>query len=103
VAACGYPPSLLARIPDVPCDADNATAAAFRSSATCLVPGKDRQNGAIAVPIVGTSGCVGVLAIELGAGVERDHQVQAMVEIVAAQLSGVLAQVRVELGDRKLA
>jgi hypothetical protein len=103
VAACGYPPSLLARVPEVPCDADNATAAAFRSSETCVVASTDRTNGAITVPIVGTAGCIGVLAIEVNAGIERDQQVQAIVAIVAAQLSGVLAQGRVALGDRKLA
>jgi len=103
IAARGYPPSLLARIPDVPCDADNATAAAFRSSATCLVAGKDRQNGAITVPIVGASGCVGVLAIEVSADTQLDEQVQATVAIIAAQLSWVLAQDRVAVADRKLA
>jgi len=102
IAACGYPPSLLARIPDVPCDAENATAAAYRSAEIRIVAGNDRENGGLAVPIFGTSGCVGVLAMELAAGAERDQDVQAVSGIVAAQLSRVLAP-RLAPDVRKLA
>jgi len=103
VAAAGYSPSLLARIPDVPCDSDNATAAAYRSASTCVVTGNDRANGALAVPILGTAGCVGVLAMELGAGAERDQRVQAAAAIIAAQLSHVVAPLRLAVDDRKFA
>ncbi len=102
--AHGYPPALVARMPAVSPDADNATAAAYRSATRVIVGGSDRDHGAVAVPITASTGCVGVLAMELRAGGERDDQVRAAATILAAQLSSAVAHAgAAAVGDRKLA
>jgi hypothetical protein len=81
----GYSDSVLARLTDIPADAGNAVAAAFRSADVCVVEG-DGVTGAVVVPLVGPSGCVGVLAVELPHGSERRESVRAFATILAAQL-----------------
>ena len=90
-AAHGYPDRLLAQLPRVKRDADNATAAAFRSSETCVVRGSDQANGAITVPLLSPIGCVGVLAVELNHGREQQPTVRDLTAIFAAQLARVIA------------
>ena len=63
--AHGYPAKVLAQLPRVRRDADNATAAAFRSAQTSVVNGSDLASGALVVPLMTPAGCAGVLAIEL--------------------------------------
>ena len=77
-------------MPPVERDADNATAAAFRLAETCSVAGSPRANGALAVPLVGSPGCGGVLAIELRHGGERSGATRAAAEIIAAQLAAMV-------------
>jgi hypothetical protein len=81
----GYSDSVLARLTDIPADAGNAVAAAFRSADVCVVDG-DGVTGAVVVPLVGPGGCVGVLAVELPHGSERRESVRAFATILAAQL-----------------
>jgi hypothetical protein len=50
--AHGYPVKMLAQLPAVTRDADNATAAAFRAAQTCVVRGDDRFRGAVVVPMM---------------------------------------------------
>jgi GAF domain-containing protein len=101
--AHGYSEKVLAQLPTVKREADNATAAAFRSAHTCVVDGSDRS-GALAVPLMTSGGCVGVLAIELQNGGEQTVSVRALVTMVAAQLARVIQAERpVELSDRRLA
>jgi len=100
----GYSDKVLAQIPRVRRDADNATAAAFRSAQTCVVKGNDLASGALAVPLMTPVGCVGVLAIELRHGGERRESVRALVTIFAAQLARLVGDAQpAEAADRRLA
>jgi len=85
---------LLAQLPKVERNTDNATAAAFRSAHTCVVKGSEQASGALAVPLMAPAGCVGVLAIELPRGSEQRESMRALVTILAAQLARVVAAVR---------
>jgi transcriptional regulator with XRE-family HTH domain len=85
--AYGYSDKLLAQLPAVRGDANNATAAAFRSAQTCCVNGAERESGALVVPMMAPTGCVGVLAAELPNGNERKDSVRAVLTIFAAQLA----------------
>lgn len=83
----GYPEEALRRIPTLPRDAGNATAAAFRDAVTQVVDATDSAPGAIAVPLLVPQGCVGVLAAEIGHGRESAVATRALAQIVAAQLA----------------
>ncbi len=83
----GYPQALLAQLPNVKRDANNPTAQAFRSEQMCVVHGTERSCGALAVPLLGPAGCAGILAIEVGRGVEEKAPVLALVTIFAAQIA----------------
>jgi hypothetical protein len=85
--AHGYSNKVLAQLPRVGRDADNATAAAFRSAQTGVVNGSNRASGALVVPLIAPAGCVGVLAIELQHGSEQRKSVRALATIFAAQLA----------------
>ena len=86
----GYAPSLIARLGPLPADDDNATAAAWRSKTTQIV------NGAIAVPLLTSEGCTGVLAVELPDGRERERDVESLARILAAQLAASIAPAATE-------
>jgi len=85
----GYSDAVRARLASVPTDAGNAVATAFRSAALCVVD-SDGFTGAVVVPLIGPSGCVGVLALELRHGSERRESVRAFATILAAQLVTLL-------------
>jgi transcriptional regulator with XRE-family HTH domain len=85
--AHGYSDGVLAQLPTVRRDADNATAAAFRSAQTCAINGSDHASGALAVPLLTPAGCAGVLAIELQHGSEQTRSARAAATIFAAQLA----------------
>jgi transcriptional regulator with XRE-family HTH domain len=85
--AHGYSDKVLAQLPIVRRDADNATAAAFRSAQTCAIEGTDQINGALVVPLLTSTGCAGVLALELQHGGERARSVRAAATILAAVLA----------------
>jgi transcriptional regulator with XRE-family HTH domain len=84
----GYSDRVRAHLPTVSRDADNATAAAFRSATSCEVPATSHTSGALVLPLLVPNECAGVLAIELGQGV----QVTSMVRAAAAILAAALAQ-----------
>jgi hypothetical protein len=84
--AHGYSESVLARLPIVPSDADNAIAAAFRSAESCVVDGDQNLTGAVVIPLLAPGGCAGVLALELRHGGERREPVRDFATILAAQL-----------------
>jgi hypothetical protein len=88
--AHGYSDRVLAQLPALDRNADNATAAAFRLGRTCIVAGSDAGNGALAVPLMMPTACGGVLAIEMCRGRERDEGVRAAAAIIAAQLSAMI-------------
>ncbi len=82
----GYSDRVLAQLPGLDRDTDNATAAAFRSARPCVVNGSDRSSGALAVPLIAAAGPVGVLAIELQHGQEQSDSTRAVATILAAQV-----------------
>ena len=88
--AHGYSDTVLAQLPAVRPDADNATAAAFRSGEVCAINGSDETSGALVAPLLTPGGCAGVLAIELPHGSEGKSSVRAVVTIMAAQLSQLM-------------
>jgi hypothetical protein len=104
VMAHGYAADVLARMPPVPRSADNAAAAAYRSGTLQIVlsrPGK--SSGAIVAPILSPEGCVGALSAEIRHGAETSEAVQALAEIAAAHLAGVLATTPAEISEQKAA
>jgi hypothetical protein len=85
--AHGYPASLLARMPMISRDDDNAAAAAWRMGETRTVPAAGGAPGALVSPIVTSEGCVGVLAAEVKGGAEGRSEVRAIATILASQLA----------------
>lgn len=81
----GYPSSLVARFGRLATGDDNATAAAWRSGSAQVV------DGALAVPLLTSLGCTGVLAIEFKDGREHHADTQALARIVAAQLAATIS------------
>jgi transcriptional regulator with XRE-family HTH domain len=88
--AHGYSQRVLAQLPGLPRDANNATAAAFREAQMCVVRGDDTTNGALVLPLMTPSGCVGVLALELHKRNEEREAVRAAGAIIAAQLAALI-------------
>ena len=94
VLAHGYSDKVLAQLPRVRRDADNATAAAFRSAQTCIVNSSDLGRGAVVIPLMTPVGCVGALAVELPHGTEQRESVRALATIFAAQLATLVDTAR---------
>jgi hypothetical protein len=88
--ACGYDERIVARLGPIPRNAANATAAAWRSAQMRTVPGDAASHGAVAVPLSGVNGCVGVFAAELREGREQDAATQAVAAVIAAQLVAIV-------------
>ena len=85
--AHGYPDDVVAKMPKVRRDTDNATAASFRTAQTRIVNSTDHTTGAVVVPLLTPDGCVGVFAVELRPGGEQQESVRALAAILAAQLA----------------
>jgi transcriptional regulator with XRE-family HTH domain len=107
VLAAGYSDRMLAQLPGVSRDADNATAEAFRLARPCAVGGGEQSTAALAVPVLTSAGCAGVLAMELPRGGEQSPSVRAVATIVAALLAPLISgaapaavETRGEDGDR---
>ena len=83
----GYSQQLVTRLGTIPRDAENATAAAFRTGLVQIVKADKVSQGAIAAPLLSPSGPLGVMAAELLQDGERRDATRAAVTIVAAQLS----------------
>ena len=90
----GYSDLVLAQMPTVRSDSDNATAAAFRSAQTCIVKSSEAANGAVVVPLMTPAGCVGVFAVELPRGAEQREPVRALTTSLAAQFADLLGAPR---------
>lgn len=84
--AHGYPQQVVAQLPSVKREADNAIAAAFRAADVCIVEKGAGETGAIVVPLIGGSRCLGALALELRNGDEQRELVREAAVIVAALL-----------------
>lgn len=83
----GYSEKVLAQIPGLKPDADNLTAAAFRSAETLGMSATADASAALAVPLLTPGACAGVLAIELPRGSEQASAVRAAATIFAAMLA----------------
>jgi transcriptional regulator with XRE-family HTH domain len=92
--AHGYSDRVLAQLPRVERETNNATAAAFRAAQTCVVKSHDQVSGALAVPLMTPAGCAGVLAIELTHSREERGSVRALATIFAAQLAALVGASR---------
>jgi transcriptional regulator with XRE-family HTH domain len=92
--AHGYSDRVLAQLPRVERDTNNATAAAFRAAQTCVVKSSGEVSGALAVPLMTPAGCAGVLAIELTHRQEDRGSVRALATIFAAQLAAIIGAAR---------
>ena len=88
--AHGYDERIVARLGPIPRKAANATAEAWRSAQMRTVPADAASHGAIAVPLCGVNGCVGVFAAELREGREQDAATQAIASVLAAQLAAIV-------------
>jgi hypothetical protein len=87
----GYPDKVLQRMGTLPVDADNATSLAFRSMRAQVVNSHAvGASGAIAVPLITATGCVGVLAAEVKHSAPGTETL-AVARILAAQLATVVA------------
>jgi len=89
----GYSEKVLTRLRPLQVDADNVTSLAFRSMQPQSLPGATAaDSGAIAVPLVTASGCVGVLAAEVRPG--KPHpDLLPVARIVAAQFAALVAPI----------
>ena len=90
----GYSDKILAQLPPVRLDADNATADAFRTETTCEVAGTVHNTGALVVPLLIPDGCAGVLAIELQHGVKLTRSLRAFAVLLAAALTQLVHRSR---------
>ena len=89
----GYSEKILTRLRPLQVDGDNVTSLAFRSMQAQSMPGTAAaESGAIAVPLITGSGCVGVLAAEVRPG--KPHpDLLPIARIVAAQFSTLVAPI----------
>jgi transcriptional regulator with XRE-family HTH domain len=98
----GYTDKVIAQLPSVRRDADNATAAAFRTARTCAISESHDARGALVVPLLTPDGCAGVLAIELQRGREQTESVRAIAMILAASLAQLTGNVQPAEAHRAL-
>ena len=87
----GYEPKVVSRMGSIHRDANNAAAAAYRSSEVRTVPGDAFTSGAVIVPLMTSDGCVGVLSAEMKGGSEKDESAKALATIFASQLATLVA------------
>jgi hypothetical protein len=93
VLAHGYSDETLARIPMLARSADNAAAAAYRTAEVQVLKSRPgATQGTIVAPLLGADGCIGALTAEIRERGEESETTRALALILAAQLSGLLAQ-----------
>ena len=87
----GYSERVLARMQALPLDGDNATSLAYRSLRTQVVGSSSATGaGALAVPLVTASGCVGVLSAEVK-NQKPGSDTLSVAQMIAAQFSALVA------------
>ena len=87
----GYDERVIERLGPIPRGASNATAEAWRTARMRTVAADAMSHGAIAAPVSGIGGCVGVFAAEVRHGREDDPGTQAVAAMIAAQLAGIVS------------
>jgi hypothetical protein len=90
----GYSSRVLAQLPPVRREADNVTAAAFRSGQTCEMKGGSDTSGALVVPLLTAEGCAGVLALELQPGTAQTRSNRAVATILASVLGQLVTRLK---------
>ena len=86
----GYSDRVLAKMGPLQVDAENATSLAYRSKRPQTVHGEAPGSpGAIAVPLLAASGCVGVLAAETRQQ-KPGHDVLPVAQMIAAQFAALV-------------
>ena len=95
VLSHGYPSLTLSRMGVIHPAGDNATATAYRTKCTVVVPAEPLSSGAVVAPLISSEGCSGAMAVELREGVETTPQVRAVATIVAAQLATMFTPAQV--------
>jgi hypothetical protein len=86
----GYSDRMLQRLGILQVSADNVTSVACRTLQPQVVPSASADAaGAIAVPLISSTGCVGVLAAEVKGVAAGDYHVVAA-RVIGAQLSAVI-------------
>jgi hypothetical protein len=86
----GYDDRFVRQMGPIPRNAGNATAEAWRTGRTRTVAADVVSHGAIATPLAGVSGCVGVFTAEVRNGREEDPSTLAVAVMIAAQLAGIV-------------
>jgi hypothetical protein len=87
----GYSEKVLARMSGLQMDGDNATALAFRSMQAQIVGASSPAGvGALAVPLVTATGCVGVLSAEVKKA-RPGSDTLSVAQMIAAQFSALVA------------
>ena len=89
--AHGYSDAVVASLPIVHTDEENAIASGYRAAALRVVNGTEGTTGAVVTPLLTPAGCSGVLAVELRNGGEHRDCVRAVAAIFAAQLATLFA------------
>ena len=87
----GYDERVIERLGPIPRDASNATAEAWRTAQLRTVAGDVMAHGAVAAPVHGVAGCIGVFAAEVRNGREDDPATRAVAAMLAAQLAGIVS------------
>jgi GAF domain-containing protein len=104
IVSHGYSPAVIARMPAVPRNADNAAAAAYRTGALQIVLARPGGSpGALVAPLLTPEGCVGALSAETRNGGEGSQAVQSLAVIFAAHLAGVFATTANDAAETKVA
>lgn len=83
----GYPAQIANRLGTLPRNAENVTAAAFRTGLLQIVKATPSSQGAIAAPLVGPARTLGVMAAEMRRDGEQQEARRAAVAILAAQVA----------------
>jgi hypothetical protein len=85
----GYPEKVVQRLGSLQVDADNLTSLAFRSMQPQTANSRTPDTfGAVAVPLLTSTGCVGVLSAELRRQ-RPDRETLSAVRMIAAQLAAL--------------
>jgi hypothetical protein len=95
--AHGYSDRVVAQLPMVRRDADNPTAAAFRTAEARTCGDGSHPYGALVVPLLTAKGCEGVLALELQRGREGTPAAMALATILASHLAPIPSRTALEL------
>jgi hypothetical protein len=87
----GYDERVIERLGPIARGASNATAEAWRTAQMRTVASDVMSHGAVAAPVSGIGGCVGVFAAEVRHGREDDPGTQAVAAMIAAQLASIVS------------